>query len=73
MKIINSLLAKQQKQFANLLFDSFQVILINPNSTPAEIECMQIVFRRCGKFTFRQKKTIKLNMTLLIHFRKISG
>ncbi|KAH9522725.1 RNA binding [Dermatophagoides farinae] len=50
MKIINSLLAKQQKQFANLLFDSFQVILINPNSTPAEIECMQIVFRRCGKY-----------------------
>lgn len=49
-KIINLLLAKQQKQFAHLLLDSFHVILSNPNSTPAEIECMQTVFRKCGKF-----------------------
>lgn len=47
-KIINSLLSKQQKQFSNLLLDSFQVILSNPNTTPAEIECMQTVFRKCG-------------------------
>ncbi|KPM06607.1 hypothetical protein QR98_0050840 [Sarcoptes scabiei] len=45
-----SLLSKQQKKFANLMLDSFQVILSNPNSTPAEIECMQIIFRRCGKY-----------------------
>ncbi|XP_075675820.1 uncharacterized protein LOC113798982 [Dermatophagoides pteronyssinus] len=50
IKIMNSLLCKQQKQFANLLLDSFQVILSNPNSTPAEIECMQCVFRQCGKY-----------------------
>ena len=47
-KIINSVLLKQQKQFASLLIDSFQVILSNPNSTPAEIECMQTGFRKCG-------------------------
>ena len=49
-KIINSVLSKQQKQFSNLLLDSFQMILANPNSTPAEIECMQTAFRKCGKY-----------------------
>src|SRR5699024_7469467 len=50
-KILHSLVSKQQKQFSNLLFDSFQVIMSNPNSTPAEIECMQTAFRKCGMFT----------------------
>ena len=49
-KITNSVLSKQQKQFSNLLLDSFQVILSNPNSTPAEIECMQTAFRKCGAY-----------------------
>lgn len=49
-KINHSVLSKQQKQFSNLLLDSCQVILSNPNSTPAEIECMQTAFRKCGSY-----------------------
>lgn len=47
-KINNSFLSKQQKQFSNLLLDSCQVILSNPTSTPAEIECLQTVLSVCG-------------------------
>lgn len=47
-KINRSVLSKQQKQFSNLLLDSCQVILSNPNSTPAEIECLQTALSECG-------------------------
>ena len=40
---------KQQKQFSLLLFDSLQAILLNVNSTPTEIECLQSVLRSCGQ------------------------
>ncbi len=53
-KINHSVLSKQQKQFSNLLLDSCQVILSNPNSTPAEIECMQTAFRKCGNDDLEQ-------------------
>lgn len=49
-KINKSVLTKQQKQFSNLLLDSCQVILSNPNSTPAEIECLQTALSECGKY-----------------------
>jgi len=49
-KIINSVLSKHQRQFSNLLLDSFHVILQNSSATPAEIECMQMAFRKCGTF-----------------------
>ena len=43
------MIEKQQKQFSILLFDSMQAILMNPNSTPTEIECLQSVLRSCGQ------------------------
>lgn len=49
MRTESNLLAKQQKQFSSLLFDSCQAILLNVNSTPAEIECLQSVLHSCGK------------------------
>ncbi|CAG2165074.1 unnamed protein product [Oppiella nova] len=45
-----SLATKQEKQFSLLLYDSFHAILLNPNSTPTEIECLQTSLRSCGKF-----------------------
>ncbi len=44
-----SLIIKQQKQFSILLLDSCQAILLNCNSTPSEIECLQSVLRSCGQ------------------------
>lgn len=43
---------KHRRQFANLLLDTFQVILSNPSSTPAEIECMQNALHKCGEFVY---------------------
>lgn len=43
---------KHRRQFANLLLDTFQVILSNPSSTPAEIECMQCALHKCGELRF---------------------
>lgn len=43
------MIEKQQKQFSLLLFDSLQAILLNANSTPSEIECLQSVLRSCGQ------------------------
>ncbi|XP_054153462.1 uncharacterized protein LOC128952146 [Oppia nitens] len=45
-----SLKVKQQKHLYLLLYDSLQTILLNPNSTPTEIECLQSVLRSCGKY-----------------------
>ncbi|CAG2101817.1 unnamed protein product [Medioppia subpectinata] len=43
-------MAKQEKQFSVLLYDSFQAILMNANSTPTEIECLHSSLRSCGKY-----------------------
>lgn len=61
-----SVVMKQTKQFSILLFDSCQAILLNSNSTPSEIECLQSVLRSCGKYLEEDNPTRMKTLVMMI-------